>query len=65
MALRGLAICDIFVQEIAPLANDCRPVPGLVTARLGAQKHGKVMLLLVLRSDTFGARDYPGFQPLR
>ena len=47
--LRGLAICGICVQGLAPLAKNCRPVPGLGITRLGARNRRKVVLLLILR----------------
>ena len=42
--LRGLTLCGIRVQGLAPLANDFRPVPGLGTPRLGAQNRREVIL---------------------
>ena len=35
-------------QGLAPLANNCRPVPGLGTRRLGARNHREVTPALIL-----------------
>ncbi len=46
--LRGLAICRIPVQGLAPLANNCRPVPGLGSTRLGTEGRWEIIPSLIL-----------------
>ena len=48
----GRSICGIPVQGLTPLANNCRPVPGLGTTRLDAQNRRKVILSLIITRNS-------------